>query len=131
MFNKCSFIGRVGQAPEIRTTQAGKEVANLSLGVSEKWKDADGQRQERTEWVRISVFNEGLVKVIKNYITKGQLIYIEGAMKTRKWEKNGQDQYTTEIVLSGFNGVLVMLSKSDNEKPAEAVLDDPNQAIPF
>ena len=133
MLNKCCFIGRVGRDPEIRTTQAGKKIANLSLGVSEKYKDVDGQKQEKTEWVNVSVFNDGLVSVVESYVKKGQLLFIEGKLQTRKWQdKDGQDRYTTEVVLGGFNGQLVMLSKSEGEQQvkhdAPAMIDE---EIPF
>lgn len=133
MLNKCCFIGRLGRDPELRSTQAGKKVANFSLGVSEKYKDVDGQKQERTEWVKVSVFNDGLVGVVESYVKRGDLLYIEGQLQTRKWQdKDGQDRYSTEIVLGGFNGKLVMLGGSD-KKPetkhdAPAMIDD---EIPF
>lgn len=135
MLNKCCFIGRVGRDPEIRTTQAGKKIANLSLGVSEKYKDVDGQKQEKTEWVNVGVFNDGLVSVVESYVKKGQLLYIEGKFQTRKWQdKDGQDRYTTEILLAGYNGQLVMLSKSEGEQQvkhdAPAIVDDEDE-IPF
>ena len=135
MLNKCCFIGRVGRDPEIRTTQAGKKIANLPLGVSEKYKDVDGQKQEKTEWVNVSVFNDGLVSVVESYVKKGQLLYVEGKFQTRKWpDKDGQDRYTTEIVLGGYNGQLVMLSKSEGEQQvkhdAPAMVDDEDE-IPF
>ena len=131
--NKCCFIGRLGKDPEIRATQGGKEIANLTLAVGESWKDSAGQKQERTEWVRISVFSQGLVGVIKEYLHKGSKIYVEGKMQTRKWTDNlGVDKYTTEVVLPGFDSKLIMLDgKSSGEsQPVEQVqeLDD---EIPF
>src|SRR5690606_6700700 len=94
MLNKRSFIGHLGADPTIRSTQDGKEIASLSIGVSEKWKDRNGEKQEKTEWVRVSVFNEGLVGVIKNYLHKGSKIYIEGKMQTRKYtDKDGVEKY--------------------------------------
>ena len=143
MLNKCCFIGNLGRDPEIRSTQAGKEIANLSLGVSEKWKDASGERKERTEWVRVAIFNEGLVNVSKNYLKKGSKVYIEGQLQTRKWtDQSGQDRYSTEIVLQGFDSKLVMLdgkagggsgeggqtAASKGHQAAPAALDD---EIPF
>jgi len=109
--NKVSLIGNVGKDPEIRTTQDGKELANLVLATSESWKNkATGEKQERTEWHRIVVFSEGLVSVVKNYVKKGSKLYIEGALKTRKWtDASGQEKYTTEIVLQGYNASLIML----------------------
>lgn len=114
MLNSCEFIGHLGKDPEIRAMQNGDEVANLSLGVTERWKDKSGQQQERTEWVRIVAFG-GVVNVIKNYTKKGSKIFVQGKLQTRKWtDKNGNDQYTTEVVLQGFGGKLVLLdSKQD------------------
>jgi single-strand DNA-binding protein len=143
MLNKCCFIGNVGKDPEIRSSQSGKEIANFSLAVTEKWKDhATGEKKERTEWVRICVFNEGLVGVIKQYIKKGSKIYVEGSLATRKWtDQSGTEKYSTEVVLKGFGGTLVMLgdpqgSGQGRQVPAAAVpasggslLDD--QDIPF
>lgn len=109
--NKVILIGNVGKDPEIRMLGDGKEVANLSLATSETWKDKmTGERKEKTEWHRIAVFNENLVKVIKSYITKGSKLYIEGQLQTRKWtDKEGKDVYTTEVVLQNFNSALTML----------------------
>lgn len=109
--NKVILVGNLGRDPEIRAMQDGREVANLALATSESWKDKNtGERKEKTEWHRVAIFNEGLVKVVKNYVKKGSKLYIEGALQTRKWtNKEGQEQYTTEIVLQGFNGNLTML----------------------
>lgn len=97
--NNCQFIGRLGRDPEVRQMQNG-EVANFSIAVDEVWKDRDGNKQERTEWVNCVAYG-GLVKVISNYVHKGDLVYVAGKMKTRKWQdKNGADRWTTEIVLS-------------------------------
>jgi len=141
--NKVILVGNVGNEPEIRQTQSGKEIANLSIATSEKWKDkTSGEWQEKTEWNRVVIFNEGLVRVVKNYVHKGSKLYIEGALQTRKWQdQSGNDKYSTEIVLQGFNSTLVMLdgkqgggqSDSFNKAPAApasqpADLDD---EIPF
>ncbi len=109
--NKVTLIGNVGNEPEIRQTQDGRELANLSIATSDSWRDKNtGERREKTEWHRVVVFNEGLVKVIKNYVHKGSKLYIEGALQTRKWTGNdGVEKYTTEVVLQGFNGNLTML----------------------
>lgn len=109
--NKAILIGNLGKDPEIRTTQDGREVANLTLATSESWKDkSTGERKEKTEWHKISVFNEGLVGVVKSYLKKGSKVYIEGAIQTKKWtDKDGNEKYSTEIVLHGFNATLVML----------------------
>ena len=109
--NKVILVGNVGRDPEIRSTQNGKELANLSIATSESWKDrSTGERKEKTEWHRVVVFNEGLVNVIKSYVNKGSKLYIEGQLQTRKWQdQSGQDKYSTEVVLQGFGGVLQML----------------------
>ena len=109
--NKVTLIGNVGNEPEIRQTQAGKEIANLSIATSESWNDRNsGERREKTEWHRVVIFNEGLVKVVKNYVHKGSKLYIEGALQTRKWTgQDGVEKYTTEVVLQGYGGNLTML----------------------
>ena len=109
--NKVILIGNLGRDPEIRSTQDGREIANLAIATSESWKDkSSGERKEKTEWHRVVIFNDGLVGVVKNYVKKGSKVYIEGALQTRKWtNKDGQEQYSTEIVLQGFGGVLTML----------------------
>jgi single-strand DNA-binding protein len=109
------LIGNVGKDPEIRSTQDGRELANLTLATSERWKDkATGERKEKTEWHRVVVFSEGLVNVVKNYVKKGAKLYIEGALQTRKWtDSAGVERYSTEVILQGFSSVLTML---DNQK---------------
>ncbi len=109
--NRVTLIGNLGNDPEIRAMQNGKEVVNFTVATSEKWKDkATGEKKEATEWHRICIFNPGLVEVCKNYLNKGQKVLIEGAVKTRKWQdQDGNDKYTTEIVLSGFDSKLLML----------------------
>ena len=109
--NKVILIGNLGADPEIRRTQDGRPIANLRIATSETWRDkATGERKEKTEWHRVVVFNEGLCKVIEQYVKKGSKVYIEGALQTRKWQdKDGQDRYSTEVVLQGFNSVLTML----------------------
>lgn len=122
MVNKCILIGNVGADPEIRRTQSGSPIANLRLATSESWRDkASGERKERVEWHTISCFNEGLCGVIEKYVRKGSKLYIEGQLQTRKWQdQSGNDRYTTEIVLQGFNGNLVMLDgkREGDDKPA-------------
>ena len=110
MLNQCNFIGNLGADPEIRTMSNGSEVANFSIGCTEKWKEkATGEKKEKTEWIRISVFGN-LVGVVKSYLKKGSKVYVSGKFKTRKWtDKDGQDRYSTEIVLQGFSGKLLML----------------------
>jgi single-strand DNA-binding protein len=114
--NMVQLIGNLGRDPEIRSTQDGKSVANLSLATSESWKDKNsGERKERTEWHRIVVFNDGLVNVIEQYLRKGSTVYIEGKLQTRKWtDQSGAEKYTTEIVLQPYQGKLVMLTKPKN-----------------
>ena len=110
--NKVLLIGRLGADPEIKQMVNGKSVARLSLATSQSWKDKNtGEKKEKTEWHRIVVFNEGLVNVIQQYIKKGAQIYVEGQITTRKWkdEQSGQDKYSTEIVIQGYNSSLTML----------------------
>lgn len=109
--NKVILIGNVGQDPEIRQTQDGREIANLSLATSESWKDKNGERKEKSEWHKISIFSQGLVSIVRQYVKKGSKLYIEGALQTRKWiDKNGVEKYTTEIVLQNYNSTLQILS---------------------
>ncbi|MCG8358895.1 MAG: single-stranded DNA-binding protein [Kiloniellales bacterium] len=109
--NKVILVGNLGRDPEIRSTQDGTRVANLSLATSESWRDRNtGERRERTEWHRVVVFNDRLVDVIERFLRKGSKIYIEGQLQTRKWtDQNGQDRYTTEVVLQRYRGELTML----------------------
>ena len=110
--NKALLIGRLGADPEIKQMVNGKSVARLSLATSQSWKDKNtGEKKEKTEWHRIVVFNEGLVNVVQQYLKKGAQIYIEGQISTRKWkdEQSGQDKYSTEIVIQGYNSSLTML----------------------
>lgn len=109
--NKVMLIGNLGKDPEIRSTQDGREIANLTLATSESWKDKmTGERREKTEWHRIAIFNENVVRVCKNYLKKGSKIFVEGSLQTRKWtDQSGQDKYSTEVVIQGFNGNLTML----------------------
>jgi len=109
--NKVILVGNVGADPEIRRTQDGRPIANLRIATSESWRDRNsGERKEKTEWHTVVVFNEGLCKVVEQYVKKGAKLYIEGALQTRKWQdQNGNDRYSTEIVLQGFNSTLTML----------------------
>ncbi len=110
--NKALLIGRLGADPEIKQMVNGKSVARLSLATSQSWKDKNtGEKKEKTEWHRVVVFNEGLVNVVKQYLKKGAQIYVEGQISTRKWkdEQSGQDKYSTEIVIQGYNSSLTML----------------------
>ncbi len=113
--NKCILVGKLGKDPEVRYTQDGKAVASLTLATSESWKDQSGQVQEKTEWHRVSIFGK-LAEIAGEYLRKGSQIYIEGKLQTRKWtNKEGQDQYTTEIVLDPFNGVMQMLGSKGSD----------------
>ncbi|MET0173695.1 single-stranded DNA-binding protein [Agrobacterium vaccinii] len=109
--NKVILVGNVGADPEIRRTQDGRPIANLRIATSESWRDRNsGERREKTEWHTVVVFNEGLCKVVEQYVKKGAKLYIEGALQTRKWQdQTGADRYSTEIVLQGFNSTLTML----------------------
>jgi len=114
--NKVMLIGNLGADPEVRGLSNGNKVCSLSLATSESWKDkATGEKKERTEWHRVVIWNEGLVGVAEKYLGKGDKIYIEGELQTRKWQdQEGKDRYSTEVVLTGFNGTLTMLSTGGN-----------------
>ncbi|MAK19445.1 single-stranded DNA-binding protein [Pelagibacterales bacterium SAG-MED15] len=144
--NKVLLIGRLGADPEIKEMVNGKSVARLSLATSQSWKDKNtGEKKEKTEWHRIVVFNEGLVNVVKQYLKKGAQIYVEGQISTRKWkdEKSGQDKYSTEVVIQGYNSSLTMLgggnssslSNQDStqsiENTSQASQNDLDDEIPF
>ena len=109
--NKVILVGNLGKDPEIRRTQDGRPIANLSVATSESWRDkATGERKEKTEWHRVVIFSEGLAKVAEQYLKKGAKVYIEGQLQTRKWtDQSGAEKYTTEVVLQGFNSNLTML----------------------
>lgn len=109
--NKVILVGNVGADPEIRRTQDGRPIANLRIATSDTWRDRNsGERREKTEWHNVVVFNEGLCKVVEQFVKKGAKLYIEGALQTRKWQdQNGNDRYSTEVVLQGFNSTLTML----------------------
>jgi single-strand DNA-binding protein len=113
--NKVTLLGNVGKDPEVRHTQDGKAIVNLSIATSESWKDkATGERKEKTEWHRVVIFNEGLAKVAEAYLKKGSSVYIEGQLQTRKWtDKDGVEKYSTEIVLQQYRGELVLLGGKD------------------
>src|SRR5436189_4898764 len=116
--NKVILIGNLGKDPEIRRTQDGRPVAKLSVATSETWRDkATGERRERTEWHRVVIFNEGLCRIAEQYLKKGSKVYLEGQLQTRKWQdQSGQDRYSTEVVLQGFNSNLTMLDgRGDSE----------------
>ena len=109
--NKVILVGNLGNDPEVRNLPSGGKVVNLSVATSEQWRDKNsGERKERTEWHRVVIFSEGLVRVAEQYLRKGAKVYIEGQLQTRKWtDQSGQEKYSTEVVLQGFNATLVML----------------------
>jgi single-strand DNA-binding protein len=109
--NKVILVGNLGKDPEVRHTQDGKSIVNLSIATSENWRDkSSGERKEKTEWHRVVIFNEGLAKVAEQYLKKGQTVYIEGQLQTRKWtDKDGAEKYSTEVVLQNFRGELHMI----------------------
>ena len=113
--NKVILVGNLGADPETRTFQNGGKVCNLRVATSETWKDRNtGERRERTEWHSVAIFQEGLVRVCEQYLRKGSKVYLEGKLQTRKWQdQSGQDRYSTEVVLQGFDGTLVMLDGRD------------------
>ena len=144
--NKVLLIGRLGADPEIKQMVNGKSVARLSLATSQSWKDKNtGEKKEKTEWHRVVVFNEGLVNVVQQYLKKGAQVYIEGQLSTRKWkdEQSGQDKYSTEILIQGYNSSLTMLGggsqntiasqdtnqNTENNNPASQ--NDLDDDIPF
>ena len=145
--NKVLLIGRIGNDPEIKKMQNGKSVARLSVATSESWKDKNtGERKEKTEWHRVVIFNEGLVNVVQKYLKKGAQVYIEGQLNTNKYtDSNGQEKYSTQIVLQGYNSSLTMLggknsSINESEKiessqlPSDDMPDisqDQDDKVPF
>ena len=145
--NKVILVGNVGQDPEVRTTQDGREIATFSLATSESWKDKNsGEKKDKTEWHRIVIFSQGLVGIVKNYVKKGNKIYIEGALQSRKWTDNqGNEKTTTEIVLQNYSSVLQILDRNDRQnsgndyqvnqssgsKHNQVALEDNDDEIPF
>ncbi len=145
--NKVLLIGRLGNDPEIKQMQNGKSVARLSVATSESWKDKNtGERKEKTEWHRVVIFNEGLVNVVQKYLKKGAQVYIEGQLNTNKYtDSNGQEKYSTQVVLQGYNSSLTMLDgknslsgdskKIDNSQlPSDDMPDisqEPDDKVPF
>jgi single-strand DNA-binding protein len=112
--NKVILVGNLGDDPEARSLNNGGEVVNLRVATSENWKDRDGNRQERTEWHRVVIFNENLGRVAKSYLRKGSKVYLEGQLQTRKWQdQSGADKYSTEVVLQRFRGELVLLDRRE------------------
>jgi single-strand DNA-binding protein len=116
--NKVILVGNLGADPDIKRTQDGRPIVNLSIATSDSWRDKNsGERSDKTEWHRVVIFSEGLCKVAENYLKKGSKVYLEGALQTRKWQdNNGVDKYSTEVVLQGFNSTLTMLDgRGDNQ----------------
>jgi single-strand DNA-binding protein len=112
--NKVILVGNLGADPEARSLPSGSEVVNLRVATSENWKDKDGNRQERTEWHRVTIFNENLGRVAKNYLRKGSKVYLEGQLQTRKWtDQAGVEKFSTEVVLQNFRGELVLLDSRE------------------
>lgn len=130
--NKVLLIGRLGNDPEIRTTQDGRSVVSFSLATSDTWRDKNtNERKERTEWHRVVIFNEGLSKVVEQYVKKGSRVYLEGQLQTRKWQdQSGQEKYTTEIVLQNYSGNLTILDSS-GESSSSLTSDQTNQINKF
>jgi len=120
--NKVIIVGNVGKDPEIRHTQDGKAIVNLSIATSETWRDkASGERKEKTEWHRVVIFNEGIAKVAEAYVKKGSKLYIEGQLQTRKWtDKDGVEKYSTEVVLQNYGGALVLLGEKGERQEQSA-----------
>lgn len=125
--NKAIILGHLGADPEIRTFPNGGKIANLRIATSEQWKDKQsGERRERTEWHRVAIMSEGLVNVVERYLKKGAKIYIEGQIETRKWQdQSGQDRYSTEIVLQGFDAKLVMLDSGQSQDRGNGSYQEP------
>lgn len=136
--NKVQLIGNVGRDPEIRFAKDGNPIANMSIATSDTWKDKQGQKQEKTAWHRVVVFGK-LAEIIQQYVSKGAKIFIEGKLQTKKWtDKSGQDRYTTEIVLDGFNGQMIMLGspgrggqQQDDQPPPQQDTQGHDDEIPF
>jgi len=123
--NKVILVGNLGADPEARSLNNGGEVVNMRVATSESWKDRDGNRQERTEWHNVVIFNENLGRVAKNYLRKGSKVYLEGQIQTRKWQdQSGNDKYTTEIVLQKFRGELVLLDSREGAGSGRGAFND-------
>jgi single-strand DNA-binding protein len=137
--NRVDLIGRLGADPESRRLNDGSTVVNLRLAVTDTWRDKNsGERKERTEWASVVIFNEGLAKVAEQFLKKGDQVFVSGSMQTRKWEKDGVERYTTEVVLQKFRGELQMLgSKQDRDGPDNrqgqdsSAPDDDDSDLPF
>ena len=138
--NKVQLIGRVGADPEIRNTNSGDKIANLRIATSETWKDKSGERQERTSWHTVVVFNDRLAGVVESYVKKGSRIYVEGALTYREWEKDGVKRISAEVQISRFKGEIILLDKAERsdsyeapQRPPEKTFlgEDFDDAVPF
>lgn len=142
--NQLTITGRLGADPEVRRSQDGKPIVNMRVAVSDQWRDKSGERKEKTEWVSVVIFSEGLAKVAEQYLKKGSRVLLQGKQMTRKWQdKDGNDRYSTEMVMSGFDAKMVMLDgpKSGDDREAiparesrqsqPAYADDMSEDIPF
>lgn len=125
MLNQCTFVGNLGRDPETRTFQNGNKVCNLRIACTEKWKDREsGERKEKTEWIPVAIFSEGLIRVAEQYLRKGSKVMVQGKFTTRKWQdQSGQDRYSTEIVLQGFDAKLVMLDSAGGQGGSQGGYD--------
>ena len=131
--NKVQLIGRLGADPEIKQMVNGKSVARLSIATSQSWKDkSSGEKKEKTEWHRVVIFNEGLVNVVQQYVKKGANVYVEGQLSTRKWkdEATGQDKFSTEVVLQGYNSSLTMLDTRNSKTGEENLVTENKSSLP-
>ena len=141
--NKVILVGNLGADPDVKTMQSGDKLVNLSIATSETWKDKNGDRQERTEWHRVVIFNDNLAKVAEKYLRKGSKVYLEGQLQTRKWQdQSGTDRYSTEIVLQRYRGELTMLdgksegqggqpSRDAGPAPSDAGAPNLDDDVPF
>jgi single-strand DNA-binding protein len=130
--NKVILIGNLGKDPEVRRTQDGKPICNLTIATSESWRDkSSGERKEKTEWHRVVIFSEPLCKIAEQYLKKGSKVYLEGALQTRKWtDQSGVEKYSTEVVLQGFGGTLTMLDGPARNEPKEEQQSISQRAMP-
>lgn len=135
--NRVELIGNCGRDPEVRHTQSGDKVASLSLAMSETWKSRDGEKKERTEWATVVVWGP-LADVVERYVKKGSKLFVAGKMATRKWQdKSGNDRWTTEVVLQGFDAKLLLLDKADRSdgdgysEPQRSLADELSDEVPF
>jgi single-strand DNA-binding protein len=123
--NKVILVGNVGRNPEIRTTQDGRKIASFSVATSDKWKDKESNFREKTEWHRVVVLSEGLVSIIERYLKKGNRVYIEGMLQTRRWmDKENVERFSTEVILQGFNNKLEILEKADKRNDDEGATEE-------